>query len=237
MAPLEIAVAGCGPAGLAAAFLLQRAGHRVTLFERFAAAQPIGSGLILQPTGLAVLRALGLDERMIAHGARITRLTGTAQGRVVLDVHYAALGTAPSGAHFGLGIHRASLFAILHEAVTAAGIPIRTGCELHGAVLEGGKRRLRLADGVSEPFDLVVDAMGARSPLAGDPVRALAYGALWATLPWQRGFDPTALQQRYHRASRMVGILPTGRAPGGVGPQLAFFWSLRADQLERWRAQ
>jgi 2-polyprenyl-6-methoxyphenol hydroxylase-like FAD-dependent oxidoreductase len=44
----DIAVVGCGTAGLAAALLLVRDDHRVTLFERFEAPEPIGSGLMLQ---------------------------------------------------------------------------------------------------------------------------------------------------------------------------------------------
>lgn len=52
MRGLDIAIAGCGPCGLAAALLLHRAGHHVTLFERFDTPRPIGSGLMLQPTGL-----------------------------------------------------------------------------------------------------------------------------------------------------------------------------------------
>jgi salicylate hydroxylase len=47
MRTLDIAVAGCGTAGLAAALLLHRDGHRVTLFERFAEPAPIGSGLMI----------------------------------------------------------------------------------------------------------------------------------------------------------------------------------------------
>lgn len=185
---------------------------------------------MLQPTGLAVLRALGLEQRLIAHGARIARLTGEADGRTILDVRYSALGPE----HVGLGVHRASLFAILHDAVVAAGIAIRTGCEVRGTVREGAKQRLRWTDGESERFDLVVDALGARSPLASGPARALAYGALWATLPWRDGFDGTALQQRYRHASIMAGVLPTGQPPAGAARQAAFFWSLRADQLNDW---
>jgi salicylate hydroxylase len=225
VAPLDIAVAGCGPAGLAAALLLHRDGHRVRLYERFEAPRAIGSGLMLQPTGLAVLRALGLDQALLARGARIARLTGAANGRTVLDVHYAAL----RGERSGLGIHRASLFEVLHDAVIAAGIPIESDCEVRAVICERDGYRLRMPGGDSVPVQLVVDALGARSPLAPTG-RGLAYGALWATLPWQAGFDPAALQQRYRRASVMAGVLPTGLG------QAAFFWSLRADRLEAWRA-
>ena len=45
--PLDIAIAGCGPAGLAAALLLHRDGHRVTMFERFDRQRALGSGLSL----------------------------------------------------------------------------------------------------------------------------------------------------------------------------------------------
>lgn len=42
---LTIAIIGGGTAGLAAALLLGRAGHKVTLVERFGEPQPLGSGL------------------------------------------------------------------------------------------------------------------------------------------------------------------------------------------------
>lgn len=234
---LSIAVAGCGPGGLAAALMLRRAGHEVVLFERFETPQPIGSGLMLQPTGLAVLRRLGLADRIIAHGARIDRLSGrtAGSGRVVLDVRYAALGRAD---HFGLGVHRADLFALLFDAVRAADIPVRTGRTIAASRLSGARRVLVMADGTeSEPFDLVVDALGSRSALAPPTGRALAYGALWATLDWveDAGFDWTMLQQRYRRASMMAGVLPVGTS-GGATRRLAFFWSLRADRLAGWRA-
>lgn len=231
MRPLEIAVAGCGPAGLAAALLLRRDGHRVTLFERFDAPKPIGSGLMIQPTGQAVLRTLGLEERLLTQGARIERLIGEANGRTVLDVRYAALRRA----RFGIGIHRAALFDILHGAVREAVIPIRTGCAVRGSELSGAKRRLLMENGASEPFDLVVDTLGARSALASERGRTLAYGALWASLEWMPGFDGAALQQRYRRASVMAGVMPIGTAPGAATPQAAFFWSLRADRLDAWR--
>lgn len=231
--PRDIAVAGCGPAGLTVALMLHRDGHRVALFERFDAPQPMGSGLMLQPTGLAVLAALGLDSAVQAQGSRIDRLTGEAGGRTVLDVRYSALRGGP---RFGIGIHRATLFAVLHAAVCEAGIPVRTGSTVQGSRLDGARRRLRIDGGESEAFDLIVDALGTRSALSPQAGRDLAYGALWASLAWRPGFDHAALQQRYRRASTMAGVMPIGVPPGLAEPQAAFFWSLRADRLADWRA-
>jgi hypothetical protein len=212
--PIDIAIAGCGPAGLASALLLHRDGHRVVVFERFDTPRPIGSGLMIQPTGLAVLRELGLESALTAHGAPIARLFGQAveSGRTVLDVRYAHLGRQ---AGEGWGLHRAALFAILHDAAVAEGVPVRTGRAITTAEAgEGGRRRLVFEDGGREgPFDLVVDALGTRTPLAPPAGRDLAYGALWTSLDWPEGagFDNAALEQRYRAASVMAGVLPEGK--------------------------
>jgi len=102
MGKRSIAVAGCGPCGLAAALLLARAGEQVVLFERFDAPRPIGSGLMIQPTGLAVLSHLGLADRIKREGSRVDRLFGEASQRTVLDVRYSSMA---QGGYFGIGIH------------------------------------------------------------------------------------------------------------------------------------
>ncbi|MEO6394367.1 MAG: NAD(P)/FAD-dependent oxidoreductase [Devosia sp.] len=233
---LDIAVAGAGPAGLATALYLHRAGHSVTLFERFDEPGPVGSGLMLQPTGQAVLADLGVLDAVAAVAAPIDRLIGTEarSGRTVLDVRYAALGPARA-----YGVHRAALFDALHDAVRAEKISFTTGFAVSGAELEGGRMALMGLNGKREGFfDLVVDALGSSSPLrkrARFPAtpRALHYGALWTSLPWpDGGFDAKALTQRYDRASVMIGVMPTGRREAG-GPLLgAFFWSLRVAEYE-----
>ena len=236
MPTLDIAVAGCGPGGLAVALMLQREGHRVRLFERFDAPRPMGSGLMIQPSGQAVLRELGLDGQLALRSARIERLFGQAEGHTVLDVRYAALA---AGTAYGLGTHRAALFDVVFQAVRAAAIPIETGRTVEGSMVDGAARRLRFADGGGEgPFDLVVDALGTRSPLAPPTGKPLAYGALWASLDWPASgqFDASALEQRHERASAMAGVLPLGRPHADRPAQAAFFWSLRADRLDAWRA-
>jgi 2-polyprenyl-6-methoxyphenol hydroxylase-like FAD-dependent oxidoreductase len=235
MRQLDIAIAGAGPGGLATALYLHRAGHRVTLFERFETPHPVGSGLMMQPTGLAVMADLGLHEKIAALGSPIDRLIGNdaRTGRVVLDVKYSALKRAGRG----LGVHRAALFNVLHEAVLAEGIPVRTGFTVNGRdggwLLNGTRRE--------GPFELVVDTLGAGSPLRAQArvpggSRALAFGALWATTPWVDGFDRRALTQRYRGADVMIGVLPIGRQAVD-GPELAaFFWSLKAATYDAVRA-
>jgi 2-polyprenyl-6-methoxyphenol hydroxylase-like FAD-dependent oxidoreductase len=215
---------------------LHRDGHRVRVFERFETARPIGSGLMLQPTGQAVLAELGLWDGMRALGQPIDRLIGhdTRGGRVVLEMRYAALPFVGRG----LGIHRAALFNVLHDAVIDAGIPVETGRTVTGT--ETG--RVNFGTHSSGPFDLVVDALGAASPLrqsfpGARPPRLLEFGAIWGTVPWVDGFDSAALMQRYERASVMIGVLPIGRqAPEGEN-LAAFFWSLRVEEYEALLAQ
>lgn len=240
MRKYSIAIAGAGPAGLSAALFLHRDGHEVTIFERFDAPRPLGSGLMLQPTGLAVLTELDLSNDIIALGQRIDRLFGRVlpSRRVVLDVRYRHLHPAL----FGIAVHRAALFDPLFQAVLREKIRLETNRPIAG-LAAGGRPALTIANGrKTAPFDLIVDALGARSPLA-DGGRAarrdLTYGALWATVPWPSSadaFDAHALEQRYRRASTMVGVLPIGRRRPGGPEETAFFWSIKPTDYGGWRA-
>nr|WP_298897081.1 NAD(P)/FAD-dependent oxidoreductase [uncultured Altererythrobacter sp.] len=236
MDSMDIAIAGCGPAGIATALLLNTDGHRVTIFDRFETPSPLGSGLMIQPSGMAVLARLGLAEAVAKCGARIDALKGIQQdGRVALDAPYAKFGSKEV---FGLGIHRASLFNCLYQAALSAGIGIETGNKITRSKAEGQRRRLIFANGSSSDlYDLVVDAMGWRSPLTGEDPPLLPYGALWGTVPLHSE-DPFAgnlLEQRYRYADQMVGVLPIGRRSKTGPEEAAFFWSLRGDQYASWR--
>ena len=236
MTRLDIAIAGCGPAGLSCALLLARAGHRVTLFDQLERPAPLGSGLMVQVTGLAVLGELGLDHAIRRRGARIERMVGRAvpSGRTVLDVSYAPLGAG----YEGIAVHRATLFDVLYGAVLAAELPIETAITVAAIEPAADGRPTLVAAGGKRfgPFDLVVDALGARSPLTGAGAPELAFGALWASLPWPGApFAERTLEQRYRRASVMVGVLPIGLRPGDPTPQCAFFWSMKPAGYGSWR--
>lgn len=138
---------------------------------------------------------------------------------------------------FGLGIHRASLFNILLDAVQASGIEVRTSAGVSG--FDGlTSPVLHDRSGRSHgPFDLVVVADGSAStlrPLLRPRAQAPVYpwGAVWANACDPDGAFAGALSQRYHRSSVMMGVLPIGRAPGGTEPLVSVFWSLPLSEMD-----
>ncbi|WP_253913089.1 NAD(P)/FAD-dependent oxidoreductase [Pseudoruegeria sp. HB172150] len=228
----DIAVAGAGIGGLAFATLAAREGRRVTVFDQFDAPRPIGSGLVIQPVGQMVLDVAGAGDSARALGQKIHSMLGheATTGRRVLDVTYDRKG----GPHYGLGIHRAALFDCLLTAARDTGAEIRPD---HRVSARDGQR-LIFANGTSDgPFELIVDAAGAASPLSPLQSRPLGYGAVWGTVPWPDTRLPTdRLSQRYRAADRMIGALPIGRLPDDQQPLAAIFWSLPADGHDAWRA-
>jgi len=166
----RIAVVGGGVAGCAAAILLRAQGHEVTLFEAVADPRPVGAGLLLQPTGQAILRRLGLLDEALAHGAPVQRLFGdNARGRTVLDLDY---GRFAAGC-FGLGIQRGALFGLLWRRMLAAGTTVRLATSVEGFEQDDAGVALAGAGGVElGRFDALILANGSFSTLrAGMQVR------------------------------------------------------------------
>lgn len=227
LGPLDIAVVGCGVAGQAAATLLAESGHRVTIYERFTEPQPVGAGLLLQPTGLAVLRRLGLADAAIARGARVAGLEArTHRGRSILDLRYAHLHPL---AH-GVGIHRATLFELLHGRLLKSPATLITGAE----IVDVDKTHLVEENGARHgPFDLIVAADGAHSALRTrlmPHVRAPIYswGCMWTTVPDLAGIGAAGLLRQRVRGTRlMMGLLPVG------GNEVTIYWSLPIGALGR----
>ncbi len=234
----DIAVIGAGVGGLAVATLLARAGHRVTVLERFAEPKPVGSGLMLQPTGLAALGRLGVRDEITALGARITRLHGvTDRGATVLDLHY---GDLSPGLH-AVAAHRAALHGVLWRAFIGSGARIEAGRQVTAIDQRGDRVVLRDAGGAPViEADIAIDASGARSAFRAmvEPrvPRRFAYGAVWASVP-DPGIAPGVLLQRHIAARVMLGWMPVGRAAEGGPPLAALFWSIKPGEHAAWAAR
>ena len=168
---MKIAVIGAGIGGLSAAVGLQRAGAKVTVFERAPEVRAEGSGLSIFANGLAALETLGLREAFetvtdpsvegFAAGQRL------ADGRWIVQVPNDAVGALRI-------VDRVDLHRILLDAL--APDTVRTGSE---AAVTGTDGTMTLEAGStgsagSERFDLIIGAdglhSGTRTVVAGETV-------------------------------------------------------------------
>jgi 2-polyprenyl-6-methoxyphenol hydroxylase-like FAD-dependent oxidoreductase len=250
---LDVGVVGGGTAGCAVAAFLARAGHSVTVYERVPKPGPVGAGITLQPSGLSVLRALGVAEEVVTRGAPFKELlceTTSGRALVKLDYHDAGPGL------FGLGVHRGVIFEAVQRAAREAGARFVLGvtCEnlsRHGKSRDRGPLRrspLTITDPEGQALgthELVIVADGSRSHLRDDTVipkhvALYPWGALWFV-----GQDPTGeLSAKLHQVvegnQQMIGLLPTGKGPLSVGadvPQVSLFASIRATNEPAVRAR
>src|SRR4051812_46285206 len=237
---MRVGVVGCGTAGAAAAILLARQGADVTVLERVSEPKPVGAGIMLQPTGQAVLARLGLLEPIAARGARIDRLWfRTPSGRTIVDLKYAAVDQT----WHAIGLHRGLLFHTLYTAACAEPrVTVSTGADIRKLRRDGDQTFIVCADGSERgPFDLVVIADGAVSELraaAGNTRRDAAYpwGALWFVAEDPEQIYTRELYQFGVRAHRLYGVLPTGKRAHGETPVVSLFWSMPARDVEAWRS-
>ena len=226
MSEMRIGIVGAGTAGLAAAALYARAGHAVEVLERAPDPGPVGAGLLLQPTGMAVLERLGVLDEVRAGAAPIERVVGsTVEGRRFMDLAYSG--------ECGLGVHRGALFTALRGAAEREGARVLAGAEV---VQRRRVHELIDAGGATYgPYDMIVGADGARSTVRRFlPFRARIHEHRWGAL-WGVFADPSnafggVLDQYFDGARRMAGFLPTG------GDAVSLFWSIRLDRIEAARA-
>ena len=219
----RVAIIGAGTAGLAVASFLQLSGHKVIIYEKFSKPKPLGAGLLIQPTGLAILSLLGLDKEIIENGSRIDQLYGKVSGarRVTLDVKYRSFASHL----FGVGTHRGNLFSVLYSKVNNLNIEICAGQEIQD-----------IKD-ILQQYDLVIDCSGSKSAFRKTYAdikldRPYPYGAIWSIVKLTNDkFRPDTLDQRYKNAKHMIGVLPVGQG------NAAFFWSLKTADYEKWRSQ
>ena len=197
---------------------------------------PAGAGLLLQPTGMAVLARLGVLDRVRAGADPVRRVHGaTAAGRTIMDLRYADL---HPDLH-ALGVHRGLLFGALHDAVAEAGVPVRAGVRV---VARRGGVLVDADGGEHGPYDLVVAADGARSALraarcpAGSASASTAGARCGRSCPTPTGRCSGVLDQVFDGTHRLLGLLPTGVPPHLGTRTVSLFWSVRTDRQAAVRA-
>ena len=235
---LSVAIVGAGTAGIASAIFLSRQGFKVTLFEKISQTSAVGAGMLLQPMGLNVLAELGLHQQILQTGARIHNLDGrTRNGRLVINLNYSEL----HHACHGLGVHRASLLAVLQQGMNQEDVDIKAGVEVAAYQQQGQHVELHDINHTSlGRFDLLLVTNGAKSRLrnASEYLRLdkpYPWGALWAIVDQPNELRGDCLQQVYHTAQYMAGLLPTGSLPGKDQKLMSLFWSIPASHYPQWR--
>jgi 2-polyprenyl-6-methoxyphenol hydroxylase-like FAD-dependent oxidoreductase len=245
MKALRVAVIGCGTAGPAAALLLARAGHEVEVFERTKAPTAAGAGIMLQPTGQAVLARLGLLDDVLARGERIDSLVVEKANRApLLSLKYHDV----SRDYFGIGLHRGVLFTSLFNALKDSNCKLHLGVEC--TALEPAGRGTHYVESSSGerfgPYDLVIVADGARSGLRtktqlSTKADTYPWGAVWWIAPDPDHVFREQLYQLVDSTHTLLGMLPTGRGPEGAAdshcPHVSIFWSIRGETWNGFRAR
>jgi len=159
---MKIAIVGAGIGGLAAATLLARSGHEVTVYEQAARFARVGAGIQMAPNAVKVLRALGVEARL----RKVAFTADTALGRewdtgaVTNTLELGRKVEERYGAPY-LYMHRAEL----HGAILSA-VPPRTinlGRKLAGIEQDARGVTLAFVDGSRVTTDIAIGADGVHS--------------------------------------------------------------------------
>ena len=150
----DVAIAGGGPAGLAAAIRAAQRGFRTVVFERSDAVPDKACGEGLMPSGARELERLGIriaqDRCAPFRGIRYLQEDGT-----VLEARF--------GTETGIGIRRTALGEALRDRALASGVDLRHGT-VTGATALPDCVELRTDAGAAEAR-LLIAADGLHSPL------------------------------------------------------------------------
>ncbi len=191
---VDIAVAGAGIGGLAAALALAEIGARVSVYEQAATLEPVGAGVQISPNATLVLRRLGVLNllRTSAVAPSEVLIRRARDGATLARLPLGPDAEARYGAPF-LVVLRADLQAALLARVAAtAAITLHIGCGVLSYDAQHDGVRLRFTDKGRAPHavDALVGADGIRSTirrqLAGpghDDARASGRSAYRSLVP------------------------------------------------------
>lgn len=184
-----VTVLGGGIGGLAVARALALRGAQVRVLEQAKKITEVGAGLQISPNGVAVLRALGLEDAVIEGAPRgVAVQLRDYRGAPVVRM------ALPSDAARGYYLmHRADLIDILADGARDAGVDIVLGAKVQSVSLD--PTVLHFDDGRRETPGLLIGADGINSvlrPALNKPARPFFTGQVaWrAIVPSDTPLEP-----------------------------------------------
>lgn len=211
---VDVAIVGCGPAGLAVAMEVALRGASVCVLEQSVLPVDKACGEGLMPPALASLERLGVlalvDRDQCAPFERVVWIQE--------DGHRMAIRLPSPG---GLGVRRTALVSAMAERARALSVAIRERCRVHGHRIEDEGVVINTSDGVLQA-KLLVAADGLHSPIR----RALGLeqkgrGPRRFGLRRHARLPPWSAQVEVHLAADAEAyVTPAGRNRVGI----AFLW-------------
>ena len=156
----RVAIVGAGPGGLAAGIALHQAGFDVRIFERSAEVTPLGGAVILNATGIVILRKFGVnvDEIFAAGEPVFKRYDGHVRAKFDIDPQ---LMQQAGVTGWQSGMMRSDLYARMLAVVPAGMIVPNHGLASYSETSEGV--RLNFTNGSHYDADLLIGADGINS--------------------------------------------------------------------------
>jgi 2-polyprenyl-6-methoxyphenol hydroxylase-like FAD-dependent oxidoreductase len=167
MTDTGVLVVGGGIGGLANAYALASAGHRVRVLERARAFAEVGAGLQLAPNATRILRQWDLLDKVIAAGVLPRRLVlnDAFDGRELTSLNLDSGFVERYGAPYVV-IHRSDLLTILYDACHRAGVELLASHQVDDVVTEGDVA-VTYSGGQEHRAEMVIGADGLWSSLRG----------------------------------------------------------------------
>jgi 3-hydroxybenzoate 6-monooxygenase len=160
--PLNLLVSGGGIGGLAAALVLARNGHAVTVLEQSAAFGEIGAGIQLGPNIFKMFEYLGLTEAInrVAFFPTGLGMNDVRTGEKVVRVPLGDLAHAAYGYPYGV-IYRPDIHQVFLDACAALPhVVLRTSSKVESFAQDAGGVQVRIAGGEVLQGDALIAADG-----------------------------------------------------------------------------